>query len=81
MSKDNIIKIETPINTEDVSQKKAITIKEAAKILGLTYHTTRRRIYESGEIGFFDYDGKIGVIEEDVRAYKRNHYIKPKGVL
>lgn len=72
MNKDNIIKL------NDISQKKTISIAKAAEILGLTYDTARRRIYNSGEIGFFDYGGgQIQVVEEDVRHYKINHYIKP----
>ncbi len=71
-NENNIIRIK-----DDISDAKTISIKQASDILGLDYHTTRRRIYSSGEIGYFNYDGKIVVVEEDVREYKRKHYKKP----
>lgn len=64
---------------EDISNKKTITFKESAKILGLSYFTARRRIKDpENKIGYFDYDGKIAVVEEDVREYKRLHYVGPQ---
>lgn len=71
--KSNII----PLEQNDVSNVKTITLKESAEILGMDYHTARRRIKSEGKIGYFDYDGKISVVEEDVREYKRSHYIAP----
>jgi len=71
MNNGNIIKL------EDVSQKKTISLKKAAEILGMSYHKARRTVLYGNEIGFFDYDGMYAIVEEDVRNYKRNHYIKP----
>jgi hypothetical protein len=62
----------------DISGIKVITLKESAEILGMNYHTARQRIMSEGLIGYFDYNGKISVIEEDVREYKRSHFITPK---
>lgn len=72
---DNIIQL------NDVAKKKTITLKQAAEILGMSYHTARNRVRdEENKIGYFDYDGTISVVEEDVLRYKRNHFVSPKGV-
>jgi hypothetical protein len=62
----------------DISDIKVITLKESAEILGMNYHTARQRIMTGGLIGYFDYNGKIAVVEEDVRDYKRSHFVSPK---
>lgn len=66
------------IKNVDISDVKVITLKESAEILGMNYHTARQRIMTEGLIGYFDYNGKIAVVEEDVRDYKRKHFNAPK---
>ena len=67
------------IKIKDIVGLKTISLKEASVILGLGYHATRKRVLFEGVIGYFNYGGKISVVEEDVREYKRKHYVAPRG--
>ena len=57
----------------DVADLKTITIKNAAQILQLGYLATYNRIKSNQEIGYFDYDGIIAVVEQDIYDYQFNH--------
>lgn len=57
----------------DTAGLKTITIKEAAEILKIGYFPTYDRVKSKQEIGYFDYNGKISVVEQDVYDYKINH--------
>ena len=61
------------VNTYDIAYKSTVTTKEAAKILGLKYHTARNRLIKN-KIDCLDYDGKIVWVEDAVLNYKRSKY-------
>lgn len=61
---DNIINLK--------GEENEISMSQAADILGLTYSTARRRIFDpKNNIRFYDYGGGVyKIIESDVRRYK-----------
>lgn len=56
---------------EDVALKEAITLKEAADILGLKYHTARNLLRNEKSIRCINYGLKVLWIKDDVFDFKR----------
>ena len=67
----------TVAKIDDIAEKETVTLKEAAEILGLKYHTARN-ILKKNNIGFINYGNKIVWIKDDVLDFKRKCYVKPE---
>ncbi|DAA89123.1 TPA: hypothetical protein CPT87_02645 [Candidatus Gastranaerophilales bacterium HUM_5] len=61
------------IKNNDVAYKNTLTTTEAAKILGLKYHTARNMLIKN-KIDCIDYGGKTVWLEDAVLDYKRSRY-------
>lgn len=60
----------------DIAVKETVSMKEAAEILGLKYHTARNLLQKEKSIGFINYGCKIVWVKEDVLDFKRRCYSK-----
>ena len=64
--------------TDNIANKTLITLKQAAQILGLKYHTARNILYNDNTIGCVDYGSKKLWVEDDILNFKCKHYVAPK---
>ena len=61
----------------DADTRNTVTLKEAADILGLKYHTARNLMLNNSKIGYIDYGCKRLWLRDEVVKYKLEHYNHP----
>ena len=67
----------SPIKTK-ANEKKFLTQKEAADLLGLKYNYARKLLLQDMSIGFYDYQGKRLWARCELIAFRDKHYVKPQ---
>lgn len=74
-------RITSASNFQDIRNKALISLKEAAEILCLKYHTARAIIYNEPSLGYVKFTSKKRMwVKDDILDFKQRRYVQAQTV-